>query len=109
GAVGTGAAMKLAVNGVVHALNAALSEALVLAERAGIDRATAWEVFGAGAAGAPFVTYKQAAFLDPESTPPAFSLELVAKDLELITGFADRLGVPADQARTNLQLARHAA
>jgi 3-hydroxyisobutyrate dehydrogenase-like beta-hydroxyacid dehydrogenase len=108
GGVGTGAAMKLAVNGVVHALNAALSEALVLAERAGIDRATAWEVFDAGAAGAPFVSYKQAAFLAPEDTPPAFSLALVAKDLELITGLADRLGVAAEQARTNLQLAQRA-
>jgi 3-hydroxyisobutyrate dehydrogenase-like beta-hydroxyacid dehydrogenase len=108
GDIGTGAAMKLAVNGVVHALNAALSEALVLAERAGIDREIAWEVFGAGAAGAPFVTYKRAAFMEPEATPPAFSLELVAKDLELITGLADRLGVPAEQARTNLALARRA-
>lgn len=108
GDVGTGASMKLAVNGVVHALNGALSEALVLAERAGIDRAGAWEVFGAGAAGAPFVTYKQAAFLDPGQTPPAFSLALVAKDLELITGLADRLGVPVEQARTNLELARRA-
>lgn len=108
GDIGTGAGMKLAVNGVVHALNAALSEALVLAERAGIDREVAWEVFGAGAAGAPFVTYKQAAFMSPEDTPPAFSLELVAKDLELITGLAERLGVPAEQARTNLTLAQRA-
>lgn len=108
GEVGTGAAMKLAVNGVVHALNAALSEALVLAERAGIDRRVAWEVFGAGAAGAPFVSYKEAAFLQPEETLPAFSLALVAKDLELITGLAERLGVPTDQARTNLALAQRA-
>jgi 3-hydroxyisobutyrate dehydrogenase-like beta-hydroxyacid dehydrogenase len=109
GDVGTGASMKLAVNAVVHALNAALSEALVLAEEAGIDRATAWEVFGAGAAGAPFVTYKQAAFLDPEATPTAFSIDLVAKDLELILGLAERLGVPAAQATTNLQLAQEAS
>lgn len=109
GEVGTGAAMKLAVNGVVHALNTALSEALVLAERAGIDREVAWEVFGAGAAGAPFVAYKQAAFMSPEDTPAAFSLELVAKDLELITALADRLGVRTEQAQTNLALAQRAS
>ena len=109
GEVGTGAAMKLSVNGVVHALNAALSEALVLAERAGIDRRVAWDVFGAGAAGAPFVSYKEPAFMEPEDTPPAFSLSLVAKDLELITGLAERLGVPTDQARTNLALAQRAS
>jgi hypothetical protein len=79
---------------------------LVSLKPADFDREVAWEVFGAGAAGAPFVTYKKAAFMDPEDTPPAFSLELVAKDMELITGFAERLGVPAEQAQTNLQLAR---
>ena len=52
---GSGAAMKLAVNGLVHGLNIALSEALVLAERAGVDRAIAYEVFASGAGGAPFV------------------------------------------------------
>ncbi len=109
GEVGTGAAMKLSVNAVVHALNAALSEALVLAERSGIARATAWEVFAASAAGAPFVSYKQAAFQDPEGTPTAFSLDLVAKDLDLILTLADRLGVPVQQAETNHTLAKRAS
>ena len=39
GRSGTGAAMKLAVNAVIFGLNGALSEGLVLAEAAGIDRA----------------------------------------------------------------------
>jgi len=38
GGRGAGAATKLAVNDLVHGLNVALSEALVLAERAGVDR-----------------------------------------------------------------------
>jgi 3-hydroxyisobutyrate dehydrogenase-like beta-hydroxyacid dehydrogenase len=105
---GTGAAMKLAVNSVVHALNVALSEALVLAERAGIERSVAYDVIQASAAGAPFVTYKRAAFEDPDATPPAFSLELVAKDLALIEALAERLGVPLPQGATNLQVAREA-
>lgn len=105
---GTGAAMKLAVNAVVHALNAALSEALVLAEGAGIDRETAWEVFEGGVAGAPFVHYKRAAFQDPEGTPSAFHLELVAKDLELILALAERFGVPVAQAQANHVLAAEA-
>lgn len=105
GEVGTGAAMKLAVNAIVHALNVTLSESLVLAERAGISRQDAYEVIAASAAGAPFVGYKQAAFLDPEGTPTAFSLELVAKDLQLIADLAHRLNVPAAQVATNLDLA----
>jgi 3-hydroxyisobutyrate dehydrogenase/2-hydroxy-3-oxopropionate reductase len=92
GASGTGATMKLAVNSMVHAINVALSEALVLAERSGVDRSLAYDVFSAGVAGSPFVAYKRNAFLDPDTTPVAFSLDLVAKDLDLILGLADRVG-----------------
>ena len=81
GSRGTGAATKLAVNDLVHGLNVALSEALVLAERAGVDRETAYEVFASGAAGAPFVRYKREAYERPATAPVAFSLDLVAKDL----------------------------
>ena len=103
GPSGSGAAMKLAVNTVVHGLNEALSEALVLAEKAGIDRSTAYDVIAASAAGAPFVQYKRAAFEHPQQAPVAFSLDLVAKDLNLILGFARRLSVQLPQAETNRQ------
>jgi 3-hydroxyisobutyrate dehydrogenase len=105
---GAGAVTKLAVNGLVHGLNVALSEAVVLAERAGVDRATAYEVFASGAGGAPFVTYKKDAFLDPDATPVAFSLDLVAKDLELITGLGHRVGAPMRQAETGLAIVNDA-
>ncbi len=105
---GAGAATKLAVNGLVHGLNVALSEAVVLAEKAGVDRARAYEVFAGGAGGAPFVHYKRAAFLDPEAIPVAFSLDLVAKDLELITGLGARVGAPMRQAQTSLDVVRDA-
>jgi 3-hydroxyisobutyrate dehydrogenase-like beta-hydroxyacid dehydrogenase len=101
GPAGAGAAMKLAVNGVVHAINQAVSEALVVAESAGIARSAAYDVLAAGAAGAPFVQYKRAAFEDPEGTPVAFTLDLVAKDLDLLLALADRFGVPVAQARAN--------
>lgn len=97
---GSGAATKLAVNGLVHGLNVALSEALVLAERAGVDRTTAYEVFASGAGGAPFVQYKRDAYENPDAAPVAFSLDLVKKDLDLITGLAKRVGAPMRQAET---------
>ena len=75
-------------------MNVALSEALVLAERAGVDRKTAYEVFASGAGGAPFVQYKRAAYEDPDGAPVAFSLDLVAKDLDLITGLGERVQAP---------------
>jgi 3-hydroxyisobutyrate dehydrogenase-like beta-hydroxyacid dehydrogenase len=101
GTLGAGATMKLAVNALVHGLNVALSESLVLAERAGVDRSEAYEVFASGAAAAPFVLYKRAAYERPDDTPVAFSLELVAKDLELILGLADDVGLTMKQATIN--------
>lgn len=108
GGRGAGAACKLAVNGLVHGLNVALSEALVLAEKAGVDRETAYGVFAGGAGGAPFVQYKREAYEHPEDATVAFSLDLVAKDLDLITGLAERVGAPMDQARTGLDIVRSA-
>jgi 3-hydroxyisobutyrate dehydrogenase/2-hydroxy-3-oxopropionate reductase len=105
---GAGAATKLAVNDLVHGLNVALSEALVLAERAGVDRSTAYEVFASGAGGAPFVHYKREAYEHPDTTPVAFSLDLVAKDLELITALGERVGAPMRQATTSLDIVRSA-
>jgi len=92
GPAGSGQVMKLAVNLVVHGLNASLSEALVLAGSAGIPREQAYDVFQESVVAAPFVTYKRAAFTD-EATPVAMSLTLVDKDLGLIEAFAADNGV----------------
>jgi 3-hydroxyisobutyrate dehydrogenase-like beta-hydroxyacid dehydrogenase len=108
GELGTGATMKLAVNALVHGLAVALSESLVLAERAGVERTTAYEVFASGAAAAPFVLYKRAAFERPDETPVAFSLDLVAKDLDLILALAERVGAPMPQGDTNREEVRAA-
>ncbi|HXJ65592.1 MAG TPA: NAD(P)-dependent oxidoreductase [Actinomycetota bacterium] len=101
GPLGTGAVAKLAVNSIIHSLVVSVSEALVLAERAGVERSTAYEVFVSGAAAAPFVLYKRAAFEHPDDTPVAFSLDLVAKDLDLILDLAGEVGAPMVQAETN--------
>jgi 3-hydroxyisobutyrate dehydrogenase/2-hydroxy-3-oxopropionate reductase len=109
GPLGTGSAMKLAVNTLIFGLNQALAEGLVLAELAGIDRSAAYDVLAASAAGAPFVGYKRAAFLDPQGTPVAFSVDLAAKDLRLITGYAAALGLPVPQATVNLEVVADAS
>lgn len=101
GALGAGATVKLAVNALVHAIDVGLSEALVLAEKAGVDRSAAYDVFAAGAAAAPFVLYKRAAFEYPDDAPLAFSLELMAKDLDLILDLAREVGARMDQAAQN--------
>ncbi len=108
GPLGSGAVMKLAVNTVVFGLNGALAEALVLAERNGIDRELAYDVLASSAVGAPLVAYKRAAFVDPDTTPVAFSLRLTEKDLRLIRQLADASGTVMPQAATNLELIRAA-
>jgi 3-hydroxyisobutyrate dehydrogenase-like beta-hydroxyacid dehydrogenase len=108
GPLGSGAAMKLAVNTVIFGLNGALAEGLVLAEAAGVDRTLAYDVIAASAVGAPYVGYKRAAFLEPDTTPVAFALELAEKDLGLITNLAEQVGRPTPQARTNLDVIRAA-
>jgi 3-hydroxyisobutyrate dehydrogenase-like beta-hydroxyacid dehydrogenase len=108
GDVGAGATMKLVVNSLVHSLNVAVSEALVLAEKAGLDRETAYDIFEAGAAGAPYVKYKREAFLRPGDGPVAFSLDLVAKDQELIHDLAAQVGARMDQGEASRKLVAEA-
>lgn len=108
GPSGAGATMKLAVNALVHAIDVALSEALVLAEKAGVARSVAYDVFAGGAAAAPFVLYKRGAFERPEDAPVAFSVDLMAKDLDLILQLADEVGLRMDQAATNRRITMEA-
>lgn len=108
GDTGAGSVMKLAVNNIIYALGNALSESLVLAERAGLDRHVAYEVFERSAVAAPMVRYRHDAFLDPEHTPAAFAMHLARKDLELITDLASSVGLKVEQAEANLSLYRRA-
>jgi 3-hydroxyisobutyrate dehydrogenase-like beta-hydroxyacid dehydrogenase len=108
GDVGAGATMKLVVNSLVHSLNVSVSEALVLADKAGLDREIVYDIFESGATGAPYVKYKRSAFLRPGEVPVAFSLALVAKDQELIHDLAQQTGTRMDQAEASRQLVREA-
>jgi 3-hydroxyisobutyrate dehydrogenase-like beta-hydroxyacid dehydrogenase len=108
GALGTGSTMKLVVNSMVHALNAALAEALVLAEKAGVERSVAYEVIASSAVAAPYVAYKRASFENPDEAPVAFALDLVAKDLDLARALADRVDAPMPQLVANRHLVQQA-
>lgn len=104
GPPGAGATMKLAVNSLVHATNLAIAEALVLAERAGIDRSRAYEVFASGAGASPFLLYKRQSFENPEGAAVAFSVDLMRKDLDLILALAERLDSPMRQLTVTSQV-----
>jgi 3-hydroxyisobutyrate dehydrogenase-like beta-hydroxyacid dehydrogenase len=93
GPVGAGAAMKLAVNAMIAVTNEAVAETLTLASRWGIDPERAYDVLASGAVASPFVLYKRNAFLQPHSTPVAFTAALMRKDVGLAHRLADELGV----------------
>jgi 3-hydroxyisobutyrate dehydrogenase-like beta-hydroxyacid dehydrogenase len=109
GEIGVGAAMKLAVNTALHGLNGALSEALVLAERSGIERSTAYEVFTRSAIASPFVTHRRDAFERPGEVPAAFRLTLAAKDLRYALELAAAVGASLPQAQQSLAVLEDAA
>lgn len=104
GPLGSGAAMKLAVNTIIFGLNQAMAEALVMAESAGIDRSIAYDVFENSAAAAPYVRYRKQSFLNPGKVPVAFSINLAQKDLDLIQTLARRFHAPIPQADLNRQI-----
>jgi 3-hydroxyisobutyrate dehydrogenase-like beta-hydroxyacid dehydrogenase len=101
GPVGSGATLKLALNAIVYGLCEALSEGLVLAERAGIDRLKAYEVIASSAVAAPFVHYRRTEFERPGEPPVAFRLTLAKRDLDLILDLGERLRSPMPQAGVN--------
>ena len=108
GPVGSGATIKLAVNSIVYGLGQAVSEALVLAEAAGIERDRAYEVFANSAIAAPFVHYRQPAFLEPGEVPVAFRMVLARKDLDLALDLATDVGASLPQGELNRTVIRKA-
>ena len=97
GVAGAGQAMKLAVNLIVHSLNAAVSEGLALATANGIEAGAAYDVLEESVIAAPFVKYKRAAFLDP-SAPVAMRIDTVMKDMGLILDLGQASKTPLTSA-----------
>jgi 3-hydroxyisobutyrate dehydrogenase-like beta-hydroxyacid dehydrogenase len=94
GPSGAGAAMKLGLNLIIGATVMSVSEALVLAEASGIEREAAYDAIAASVVGSPYVQYKRDAWVDPDGTPTAFTLELMRKDLALALELGAAAGVP---------------
>ncbi len=99
GRPGAGAAMKLAVNMLIHGLNQTLAEALTLAEGAGIDPALAYDVIEDSAAAAPMVKYRRPQYLDEAHNPVSFTLALAGKDLRLALELGAEQGTAMPQTQ----------
>jgi 3-hydroxyisobutyrate dehydrogenase-like beta-hydroxyacid dehydrogenase len=69
-----------------------LSEALLLGEEAGVDRAKLLEAIGASAVGSPFVAYKSPPLLAGDYSA-TFTTALMLKDVDLVLDLAAERGV----------------
>lgn len=99
GKVGDGTRAKLILNLVQAGMLTVFSEGLSLAKRLDLPPATVLQVLEHSAGNAPLFRYK-GGFLLRRDFSTNFSLRLMNKDLKLILGEADRLGVRLDASRT---------
>ncbi|CAN5215323.1 NAD(P)-dependent oxidoreductase [soil metagenome] len=88
GEVGAGSALKLCVNQSLGVISAGLGEALQLGRSLGVDRSALLDVLGATAYGW-FLGQKRPMLDADDFSATTFSLELMAKDLDLAVTSAD--------------------
>ena len=110
GGHGAGATVKLVNNMLSGTMNAALAEALSIAEAAGVSREAAQAILPQGAAGSRLMTTKIPKMLDRDFSP-LFQLALMDKDLRYFLALAQQVDRPAPIAglvRSQMQAARRA-
>ncbi|MGG3572917.1 NAD(P)-dependent oxidoreductase [Bacillus gobiensis] len=88
---GKGASAKLVINLLLGITMQGASEALLLAEKLGLEKESTLEMILASAVGTPLVTGKKQLF-EKEEFPAAFMLKLMSKDLGLALKEADKNG-----------------
>jgi L-threonate 2-dehydrogenase len=94
GAFGNGSAVKFIANLLVTVHNAAAAEALVLADRAGLDLATVLAAVSDGAGTSRMLEVRGPAMAAADYSGPGMRTSAFGKDLEIIAGFARDLASP---------------
>ena len=110
GASGQGATIKLINNMLSAAMNTALSEAVSVAQAAGLDAEQATQVLCEGPVGSRLTRTKLPKIFKRDFAPQ-FQLSLMEKDVRYFLALAQELDRPvplASFARTQLQAARRA-
>nr|WP_272212751.1 NAD(P)-dependent oxidoreductase [Marinicella sp. W31]MDC2878666.1 NAD(P)-dependent oxidoreductase [Marinicella sp. W31] len=108
GQTGRGAVMKLAINALIHGINQTLAEAMTLAEAAGIEAETAFDVIEASAAAAPMLKYRRPLYLDEAAHAVTFTVALARKDMEVTAALAQTLGTAMPQGLVTLEKLKEA-
>lgn len=84
--------VKLALRVMIGGTAELISEALLLGEAGGVDRATLLEVMAGSAAGSPFVRYKSGPLLADDYSA-TFTTAMMRKDVDLVLDLARQNGV----------------
>jgi 3-hydroxyisobutyrate dehydrogenase len=104
GAAGAGHAVKALNNFVSASGLLAVCEALVAAEKFGIDPHLVNQVFNASTGKNNTTEHKVENFMLSGGFNSGFALSLMRKDLQTAFGFIERMGSPDDFAKTCLQV-----
>ncbi len=103
GGLGQGLAMKLVNNMLIQVNMVAISEALVMGVKAGLDPRTVYDVVCASA-GTSFAFETQVPRMLARDFSPGATVDVLYKDQELETAFAKHLGVPLLLANVSQQV-----
>jgi 3-hydroxyisobutyrate dehydrogenase/glyoxylate/succinic semialdehyde reductase len=92
GRFGNGSRMKFIANHLVAINNVATAEAMVLAERAGLDPKAVVELVGPGAGGSRMFQMRAPMMVDRVYQPATMRVSTWKKDMAIIAAFADDVG-----------------
>jgi putative dehydrogenase len=92
GAYGNGSRMKFVANHLVAIHNVATAEAMILAERAGLDPKLVVEMVGPGAGGSRMFQMRAPMMVEGVYEPATMKVSTWKKDMAIIAEFADDVG-----------------
>jgi 3-hydroxyisobutyrate dehydrogenase-like beta-hydroxyacid dehydrogenase len=93
GAYGNGSRMKFVANHLVAIHNVATAEAMILAERAGLDPKLVVEMVGPGAGGSRMFQMRAPMMVEGKYEPATMKVSTWKKDMAIIAEFAGDVGV----------------
>jgi L-threonate 2-dehydrogenase len=93
GTFGNGSRMKFVANHLVAIHNVATAEAMILAERAGLDPKLVVEMVGPGAGGSRMFQMRAPMMVDGKYEPATMKVSTWKKDMAIIAEFAGDVGV----------------
>jgi 3-hydroxyisobutyrate dehydrogenase/glyoxylate/succinic semialdehyde reductase len=92
GRFGNGSRMKFIANHLVAIHNVATAEAMILAQRAGLDPKMVVDMVGPGAGGSRMFQMRAPMMVEGVYEPATMKISIWKKDMEIIADFADDVG-----------------